>query len=179
MAFRIVEHLGAQVLWRPTKRVRSLIFPDDFGQTEISNLDMAIHVNENILWLYVTVNYIFVVKVLEAEQNLTHVKLCKSLRKFPLLKQVAKKFTSCTDIHNEEKFFSALESPVKLYQKGMVEKLEDFSLGLNWADLILIYQLVFAEDFNSIKAAGVFLASKHNSTESSSTNHFDLFKVQY
>ncbi len=114
MTLSILEHFWAQVLWRPTKRMRALIFFDNLRKSKVCNLDVPIHIDKDVFGLYVTVDNVFIVQVLKSEQNLAHVELCKFFGEFVALQQVTKKFTACTDIHYEEKLLVGLECPVKL-----------------------------------------------------------------
>lgn len=65
-----LQHLWRHVLRRSAERVRLLSLRNHFGETEISNSDVAINVNEDILWLNVSVNYVSLVQVLDAQQYL-------------------------------------------------------------------------------------------------------------
>ena len=44
MAFSVREHLRAQVLGRPAKRIRSFILRDNLSKTKVCDSDMAIHI---------------------------------------------------------------------------------------------------------------------------------------
>jgi len=42
--------------------------------------------------------------------------------------QMVEKFATCADIHDKEELLRALESPVQLYEKWMIDLLQDLTL---------------------------------------------------
>ena len=60
---------------------------------------------------------------------------------------MVEELASRADVHHEEKLTRALKSPVQLYQEGVIQLPQDFSLAEDGEDLILIRQLELFQDF--------------------------------
>jgi len=85
VAIEALKHLWTQVLWGTTKRVRSLLEADFLRKTEIRDAEVTLHINKDVFRLEIPKDDIVLVKMLEAQQKLTHVKLGKLFIKPPLL----------------------------------------------------------------------------------------------
>ena len=59
----------------------------------------------------------------------------------------------------------------------MIESFHDHSFVDNRFDLLFSCQLVLSHDFHRIESTGILLSNKNNSTEGTSTDHFDLLEV--
>jgi len=67
MAF-VEEHFGGEVLRRTAKRISARLAI--FGEAEIGELEIALLVNENVLWLEIAVDNVQGVEILEHESHL-------------------------------------------------------------------------------------------------------------
>ena len=86
-------------------------------------------------------------------------------------------FSSRADIHDEEEFGLALETPVQLDYEWVVKLLHNVPLIDDRLDLLLPGELVLAHDLHSIESARVLLPHEDHSAEGSSPYHFDLLEV--
>ena len=146
-----VEHLGAQVLGRPAEGVRLFILSDELGQTKVRDSDVAIHVDQYILRLDISVDYVLFVHVSEAEQNFAHVELGQFFGEAALLQQMEEEFATSTDIHDKEKLALALKGPVQLDDKRVLaEHLQDATFAQYRLSLTLDDQLIFLQYFNCV-----------------------------
>ncbi len=66
--------LGCQVVWCATERPRSI--GTILGEAKVGNFDVPVKIEEDVLGLEVTVNYVEVVQVVEGKRNFRGVELC-------------------------------------------------------------------------------------------------------
>lgn len=83
---------------------------------------MAIDVNENILWLQVAVQNVLRVNVFETQQNFCEVETGLRLGKPLLALEEVEEFPSRAKVRHEVHALPALEGPVQLQNKGMIEQ---------------------------------------------------------
>jgi len=82
-----------------------------------------------------------------------------------------------TNIHHEEKLGLALEGPVKLNYKGMIEFFHNLSLVYNRFDLLFADQLVLSHNFHSVKSTSILFSHENDSAKSATAYDFDLFEI--
>ena len=68
----IEEHLWGQILWGTAKSVGSGLAV--FGKSEVCQFQVALLINQNILWLQISVNNVQRVQILEHEGDLGRIK---------------------------------------------------------------------------------------------------------
>jgi len=64
----VEEDFGGKVLWRAAEGIGACFAV--LGEAEISKLEIAFLVNENVLWLQVSVDDLLGVEILKHEDNL-------------------------------------------------------------------------------------------------------------
>lgn len=70
------DHLRREILGRAAERVRLLtVSLHNLGQTEVSQHNVAVVVQKNVLWLEIAVDYITLVQVAEGQGDLRGVEL--------------------------------------------------------------------------------------------------------
>ena len=93
----LAEHFGSHILWTAAVCSCQFVSLESFlAEPEISYFQVAVHVNHNVLWFYVSVNDVLFVEVLDSQKNLdkavTSLIFCHSL----YLSQVEEELTSWT-----------------------------------------------------------------------------------
>ncbi len=76
-----------------------------FGQTKVSDFDMPININKDVLWLDVSVDYVLLVEILQTKEDLSEVELSECFRELLEVVQMEENFSTCADVHDEEEFF--------------------------------------------------------------------------
>lgn len=76
----LVEYLRGQIVWRPAYRIRFFLLAVLLRKTEICQLQIAIFVNQNVLWLeaesidtLLAVDDVFAVQVFQRQYHLTSI----------------------------------------------------------------------------------------------------------
>eukprot|EP00437_Effrenium_voratum_P031377 CAMPEP_0181400452 /NCGR_PEP_ID=MMETSP1110-20121109/2122_1 /TAXON_ID=174948 /ORGANISM="Symbiodinium sp., Strain CCMP421" /LENGTH=92 /DNA_ID=CAMNT_0023522551 /DNA_START=476 /DNA_END=754 /DNA_ORIENTATION=+ len=87
-----LDHLGSQVLGRPAECPSS--FFHDLGKPEVRQFDVPFEVQERILRLQISIDYVKAVKVPERQQNLTGVESNLVVRKTSFSAQVRKQLAA-------------------------------------------------------------------------------------
>ena len=86
-----------------------LVQEKPFAQAKVGQLNVPVAVDENVLWLEVTVQNFEAVQVLEGEHDLCRVKPDVSLREPLLLVQAMEQCAACLEVQEQVKFAPALE----------------------------------------------------------------------
>jgi hypothetical protein len=97
-----LENLRAHVLWRPTEGMRALFFGNNFAETEVRQLEVPIDVNENVLWLDISIDHIEVMEVLETQQELSEVKFGLWLGELLYVSEMEEHLSAGAEVHDEE-----------------------------------------------------------------------------
>lgn len=138
---------------------------------------MAVNIEQDVLRLYISKHDVLFVQVLKRQQELCEVKLGIVLRESEDSSKVEKHFAASADVEHEEKFFFALETPVKLDDEGVVNLLEDASLVEHRLDLFVAYHLFLFHYFHGIQSARVLFTYQHHSAEGTSAYYLYLLEI--
>ena len=96
-------------------------FDSLFAQTEISNFQVTILVQQHIFWFQVSVYHTISMKTSYGFNELGSVKASSSFRKLCLFSQMEKQLASIEKIHNEVKLSISLEGVMKLHDEGTID----------------------------------------------------------
>lgn len=103
-----------------------MIFFDEFREPEIANNHISIFVYEKVLWLEIAVNDVFLVEVVEGEDNLSHEELDYLLREALDDALVLEKLTTSDEAHEEVNPEVVLENELHINKEWMIDALHDF-----------------------------------------------------
>jgi len=99
-----------------------------FRQTEVSQSDVTFTVDQNVLWLDISVNHTGIMKVLKSKDNLGSVELRPVLFESALVLQMEKEFSAVDELHDQIQVMVVLERKLKFHDKGMIELFKNFPL---------------------------------------------------
>ena len=125
-----LNYLRGQVLWRATIGKSAIIVVEVVGPAEISQLDDAIHVEQDVLGLDVSVNdgWVERVKILHRCDALTKVLRGNFLAKAPLFFKQGVDLALRTVLQNQVKVVIILIMIVQLKNMIMIQLVHDFDL---------------------------------------------------
>ena len=143
-----LDYLGRQILGCATVRVRSrpcfIRLEPLLRQAKVGDLDVALVVQQHILWLQIPVNYAVRVQASERLNKLRSVKAGPTLAELLVLSQVVKKLAAIEKIHHEVQLGGCLERIVQLDNERTVDLLQDIPLSYDrkrWTRIVVINQL--------------------------------------
>ena len=115
------KHLWGQVGWRPAKRLGLALIVDAFlGQTEVGKFDVTFCVNQDVLWLQISVYHIQVVYVLHSQNDLSYVETRLVLIEDLPLIEMEGKVAARAVIQDHVQVLRCLEREVQLYYIGVI-----------------------------------------------------------
>jgi len=82
--------------------MRSLPWRNDLRKTKVGNFQMAININQDVLWLDVSINDVHVMQMLKTEKKFREVKLCLLFWKFLNFPKVEEHLSTGAKVHHEE-----------------------------------------------------------------------------
>lgn len=129
-----LDDLRRQVLGRTTERERLGTFRlislhTLLAESEVSNLQVAVAIEQNILRFQISVDNTILVEAADRFDQLGSVEASPTLRKFSLLPQMVEKFTTIQEVHDEVKLCFGLKCVVKLHDERAIDLLQDVTLS--------------------------------------------------
>ena len=107
------DHFRSKILWRATEGISHAISRLlDLGEAKISELKVALAIEEHILWLQVSVDDPVDVEVLECEDDLSGVKACPVLRESNLVAKMEEELAAIQEVCDEVEALRGLEGEV-------------------------------------------------------------------
>mmetsp|Transcript_42273 Transcript_42273/g.40497 ORF Transcript_42273/g.40497 Transcript_42273/m.40497 type:complete len:264 (-) Transcript_42273:562-1353(-) len=167
-----VEDFRSEVLRRPTERVCLSVFLQDLGQAKVCEADVPIFIHEDVFWLQVSVNYMFLVKMTDGDCYLGRVELRPFFREASAVPQMHEQFSSSHESHHEEYFLLCLEHIVHSHQERMVCLEKDLLFELGTFYLIVVDDDILPETFHGIHLFAALLLHQEHLTKASSPNDF-------
>ena len=122
-------------------------------QTEVSQLDVPVLAQQNILRLQVAIYYLLRVQVLDRQDDLRCVKDNFLLCQASFLLQVVEECAPALVVQQKVQASLALERVVQLENEGMVERHENLSLQLDVTEVVLLLQYRLIEHLHSVIGA--------------------------
>jgi len=89
--------------------------------SQVSYSYIAFLIKYQILWFYVSVNYVLIVKILQAQKYACNKEFCLLLTKSSLSSNMETQITSWHQIHNKVKIISILECVLHIYKKRVLQ----------------------------------------------------------
>ena len=109
---RVAQNLRSEVVRCTTECVSLLTVLKNFSQTEISEAEVTVLVHQNVLWLEIAVNNLFVVEISNSEAHLHGIKSCILFREAGHLTEMREELSSTDESHHEEDLGLGLENEI-------------------------------------------------------------------
>mmetsp|Transcript_15773 Transcript_15773/g.24208 ORF Transcript_15773/g.24208 Transcript_15773/m.24208 type:complete len:314 (-) Transcript_15773:157-1098(-) len=138
---------------------------------------MASVVQQNILRLQIAINHIQRVQVTQRQRNLRHKYLGLLLGEAPFLLQMEKELTATIIIQHKIEFRFGLKCVSQMHQKRMLQRLQDFALGIRVLHLMLGNQRLLFQNLHGKYFAIVLLAHLHHFAKRAASNHLQKLKI--
>ena len=122
------QNFWSQVVGSSTERISLSVALDDLSETEISQADIAILVHEDVLWLEITVDDVFLVEMAESHGDLNGVEPSAFFGEASHLAEVHKQLSATHEAHHKEDLLLRLEHVAHANQEGVVSLEEDVLL---------------------------------------------------
>jgi len=116
---RLIEQdFRAKVLRTSTNGLRFIIFAKVLlAQAEVCKLQVSPLVNQNVLWLKITIQYVLLVQVFKGQYHLRNQQLRLLCSKASMLLNKVKQVSTWTKINHQKEIVLASECRVELYQE--------------------------------------------------------------
>lgn len=99
----------------------------DLAQAEVRNAKIAVAINQDVLWLQVSIHNAFLVHVLQGEHDLSGVEPGARLVKLTRLVHVMEELAAVDELHDHVEIVRVLERVVELHDKWVLYALENLS----------------------------------------------------
>lgn len=146
------------------------------AQAEIRELDMAVLVDEDVVWLDVTVDESHLVHALNGARQLGNVEPRQLLTEHAQSDQQAHHITTRDVVHDKVQVVLVLEGVIQPHNPLVVCLSQDVSLSLDVCHLVPEKHVLLAQCLHGIERAGVHLACQTYLTERTHAECLDLFK---
>lgn len=159
----VQQHLRSKILGSTTECVGTSFAV--FGKTEIGKLQVAFIIDENVLWLEITVDDVLRVKVLEHECNLGAIKHSMLSVKLSFSSQIGKQLTASNVLHQEIQVAAVLGESLQAHQKWMVNVSENSILRDAVINLAQLDDIGLLETFHGEVFTCLLVLGQHDSSE--------------
>jgi len=161
-----IEHLWRQVSQTAAETTSlSIILDALFGQPKVSELCMAIRIDDHIVRLQVSENNVALVQTLNRKQHFTGVNFSPRLFELALQLQDLGKVPALAVLHDQVQFLIRLESVVQIHNEGVLDVGKHVALRLRVLDEIIADYLVLRLHFHRVEHARGLLSNEVNLTE--------------
>jgi hypothetical protein len=145
-------HKLTQVLWSSTERIRHL-FSKHLSQTEVSQLNIAVLTNQNVLRLQISVKDLAFVQITDGEGYLGSVELSLRLRQFFVLGKDTVELSSSDEVHEEVNTKFLLEHVLHADNEGMFDAEHDVLFQSQVLQLLRVNDHVLPDALHCINLA--------------------------
>ena len=160
------NHLRRCIAWATTSCFESVALRlVGIAQTEIDYLDVHVLIEEEVLWLEVTVTYLVLVKVFHTGQDLVEKATGFTILESPLLDDVVEELTTWCVLHDQEQLLRRFNNFIQLHDVRMSHYLENVNLSHDPGNVCLVFDFVFFEDFDCDFLLGQLVGSLSDFTE--------------
>mmetsp|Transcript_73652 Transcript_73652/g.159358 ORF Transcript_73652/g.159358 Transcript_73652/m.159358 type:complete len:451 (+) Transcript_73652:1224-2576(+) len=125
------NHLRCSVARRATGRLQELLIPEDVAQAEIYDFDTPVLIEQEILWLQVTVDYVHGMDLLNTCNYLVEEAGCLGFLDTAVGDDVIEQFATASVLHNEIQLPACLYDFIELDDVRVSDQLEDVHLSSN------------------------------------------------
>mmetsp|Transcript_29000 Transcript_29000/g.84662 ORF Transcript_29000/g.84662 Transcript_29000/m.84662 type:complete len:208 (+) Transcript_29000:561-1184(+) len=171
----LIQNLGRKVLGSAAKRVRTGIRVTNsfLRQPKVRELHVAVLVQQDVLWLEISVDDLDGVQVLQGACDLRRVEPCSGLRQALLPREPEEELASGAVVQHEVKLLRRLEGEVHAHDKGVPHHAQDTALCPSVLDLPPPLHMVFAQDLHCVDQVRVSLLNEEHFAEGSFANDLE------
>mmetsp|Transcript_94264 Transcript_94264/g.129853 ORF Transcript_94264/g.129853 Transcript_94264/m.129853 type:complete len:307 (-) Transcript_94264:476-1396(-) len=174
----LIKNLRGQIIGSTAERECLSITFKNLCKTKVSQANVTITVEQDILGLQVTVDNLFLMQVTECDGNLDGVETSSLFGESACRTQVSKELTTSDKSHNKEDLLISLEHVVHTNEERMIGLQKNILLKLCALNLVIIDNNILSKTLHGINFTRlVFLLDKEYLAETSSTNNFKQVKV--
>lgn len=172
------QHLRCHIFWTSTERVGKLIFIHvRLSQPEITYAHMTVDIKQNIFWLYVSINDVSIMEILDSKTNFSEIETCLILSHPFNPSDMIEKLSPCTVLHNKPQIMLVFECVFQLEDERVRDDRHNISLILNYYFLLIGKNELFVDELKSIHQSSIFFLHQINSGKSSKSYTFNKMKI--
>lgn len=137
------QHFRSDILWRATERIAEVRL---LGKPEVGQLDVAMLVEDNILWFQVSVLHVELgVQVADCQDYLDAYELNLVFFETAYQLEVVEKLSSIDVVHHEVDAVVLLEHELHLHDEWMLDTQHNELLKLHIFNEVLLDQVIFID----------------------------------
>ena len=145
------KHLRCKIRKRPTEAIgRDIVQYALLTQPKVRQLDMAILLNDDVIWLQVSEDDLSLVQVLDCQDNLGDVDFGEAFVDLALLLYELSEVAARAIVEDEIQPILRLKCVIKLHYERMMSIRQHISLGHRVFDVVVAHYLQFAQHFHSV-----------------------------
>ena len=173
----IRNYLWSDIRWRPALFRDLLVFLNNSAHAEITNLNVAIFIQKDIVKLDVSVEHRPAMAVSYAKSNLLEYSSSLALIESPSLFNKLQEITTTSIFHHHEQVFWRLKDLKESDDVGMAHLLQDLHFLENFLLLIVIFHQGLVDRFDGNNLSCELVDSKSNFSECSLADELDELVV--
>ena len=166
------DHLGSQVLWSATVSHTFTVLIEEIRPPKVSQLDGVLSIEQYVFWLNISMNNwrVLRVQILHCLDNFSNELSGNTLREAALSFEASVDLAAGSEFQDEVEGVIIFIVIVKLYDILVVELVHDFDLKLDLLNQVVLDDLRFVNDLDSIDVFGNFVADFVHFSEAADTD---------
>ena len=175
---RGLDHFWCQIFGCSAESVsHTILCLLHLAEAEICQFEMALRVEENILWLQVTIDDSVLVEVSESQHDLGCIEARSVLSESNLVAEMEEKLAAIQKVGDEIQTFVGLKGVVELDNERMCDLLHDVPLNLDLVRLVGADDEVLLERLHRVDLIACLLLGEVDFTKGASANDLEQLEV--
>lgn len=147
---RLLDHLWSKILGCSAVSLGSVILVKHFGETEVNDFEIAIHVDKDVFKFEIPVYNSFLMKISQSHCNLSSIELYLMLLESTLSFEESVELSTSDKRHDKEEPKITHKEVLHANQELVLAFEHDVFFQLCVFNLVVLYQNIFPDNFDSV-----------------------------
>jgi len=157
--------------------MKELVIFDERTETEVCKLDVAIGVQQHILWFEITVHHADRVKVLDGQNDTSRIEPHHVFTEFPKAVEMEAKLTARQEVHHNVEVAFILEGVLHRHNERVIHTGQDVAFVHDQLLSLLLHNLELGHGLASIQRLSVILHDRVHLAETSFSKNTEERKL--
>mmetsp|Transcript_25219 Transcript_25219/g.48848 ORF Transcript_25219/g.48848 Transcript_25219/m.48848 type:complete len:181 (+) Transcript_25219:1675-2217(+) len=174
----IPDEFGCDVLGRSAKSIG--LESDFLSEAKVSDLEEAVFVEEQVLWLQIAINHIFRVKILENQNDMSRIKLGRVIIEPSRLPEMSEELPANNTLHDKVKTIVVLKGCMQVHNEWMLllgNFVQDVLFGHNVSYMVGFDDVCLSKHFDGECLVGGGMGADADTTEGTGSEGYTEVEI--
>mmetsp|Transcript_60852 Transcript_60852/g.128763 ORF Transcript_60852/g.128763 Transcript_60852/m.128763 type:complete len:254 (+) Transcript_60852:1040-1801(+) len=164
------HHFWRRIARRSTGGAQALAIPEEVAEAKVHNLDALVFVQQQILWLQVSMHHSHLVDFLHSRYDLVEEATCFGLRNPPSFDNVVEEFTTTCKLHYEVQLTTCLYDLEELHDVWVPDQFQDVHFSRNSLYIGYLDDTILLQDLDGNIRPRQYVPAQFDLAEGALTN---------